>query len=116
MKHKNRIVTPTKTLIKEMYVNGYISEILYKNGGVNLDLILLYTHEIIIVDQDPEIDFENERCDRVTIHEQIKAYCKLIDGFNKHGFDPQFEPIVEGYRHQLSRLRNLRLLLASHHN
>lgn len=104
------ITTPTQDIIREMYEDGIITHDLYINGGVSIDLILLYRHEVIMIQQDPEINFEVHRCNNVTISGQIKAYIKLIDN-SKYDLDEFTAPLIEGYVRTLNRLRNLKTLL-----
>ena len=77
-----------------MYSSNWITQDLFINGGVSMDLVLMYANDVEIIQQDPELDFGIHRFNEVTILDQIKAYESLIDNCYLSGIDYFTEPLV----------------------
>jgi len=102
---------PTLDTIRQMYEKGWISMDLYLNGGVSLDLLLMYKHKIEIIQENDRLDFDIH-CynNHVTVKSQIEAYTELICE-TEHSVDYFTEPILDRYKQQLTLLKTLEVLI-----
>ena len=84
-----------------MYKNGWISEKLFNQGKISLDLYYLYVNYVDITEND--FNYINEGYfDNTTIESQIDGYIDLINGAGT-----LFDQHLDHYKTQLCLLKSL---------
>lgn len=111
------IKTPTKQILYKMFSDEWITEDAIYNKTVSIELILMYQHCIIPLNEHG-MDYHNFLFEKITIKGQIKAQENaLLNCMNGENYkDYFFEGIAIMHKEQLRTLKNLQNLLIAQYN